>query len=157
MAILTDAFSTVLRLSLQVLPVLAVVLVVRAVLLRRSSRRVAFALWAVVGFRLLCPAALPSPLSLFNVPTVQTVQTTAQAIQASAQAAIPQAAAGAAGTAPTVTAPLEAAGQAAASVAEGGQSAGVLPSASHTLSLMEWGALLWAAGVAVLLLWGLVS
>ena len=84
MAILTDAFSTVLRLSLQVLPVLAVVLVVRAVLLRRSSRRVAFALWAVVGFRLLCPAALPSPLSLFNVPTVQTVQTTAQAIQASA-------------------------------------------------------------------------
>lgn len=157
MAILTDAFSTVLRLSLQVLPVLAVVLVVRAVLLRRSSRRVAFALWAVVGFRLLCPAALPSPLSLFNVPTVQTVQTTAQAIQASAQAAIPQAAAGAAGTAPTVTAPLEAVGQAAASVAEGGQSAGVLPSASHTLSLMEWGALLWAAGVAVLLLWGLVS
>ena len=58
MAILTDAFSTVLRLSLQVLPVLAVVLAVRAVLLRRSSRRVAFILWAVVGFRLLCPAAL---------------------------------------------------------------------------------------------------
>ena len=73
-------FSTVLNMSLTASFVIIAVLAVRF-LLRKAPRRFSYALWAVVLFRLLCPIALESPLSL--LPTSQPLVAVEQAFDGS--------------------------------------------------------------------------
>ena len=74
-------FSTVLNMSLTASFVIIAVLAVRF-LLRKAPRRFSYALWAVVLFRLLCPIALESPLSL--LPTSQPLAAVEQAVRPNA-------------------------------------------------------------------------
>ena len=61
MTTLTAVFQTLLDLSLTALPVMAAVLLAR-LCLHRAPKKYSYALWAVVGFRLLCSVSLPSPM-----------------------------------------------------------------------------------------------
>jgi len=61
-------FLTILNMSLTASYVIAVVLLVR-LLFKRAPKRYAYLLWAVVLFRLVCPVALNSELSVFNLPS----------------------------------------------------------------------------------------
>ena len=70
---LTELFGGMLHRSAAALPVMAAVLLAR-LCLRRAPKRFGFVLWAAVGFRLLCPAGLPSPVSIFNSPPVRAAQ-----------------------------------------------------------------------------------
>ena len=149
MTALTQIFSVVLRLSVQMLPVLAVVLAARALLLRQGSRRLTFVLWAVMGFRLLCPVSLPSPLSLFNLRSAQTVQSTARAVVPQLEAAP---------AAQTIPPALPAPGAVAGSAGvQAGQAAGAAQAAVPALTLLEVLAVIWAAGMALLLVYSLIS
>lgn len=67
---LTSLFLTVAELSLSTVPVILVLFALRF-LLRRAPKVYSYALWAAAGFRLLCPVALPSDWSLFNLPIFQ--------------------------------------------------------------------------------------
>ena len=58
-------FATVVNMSITASVVIAVVLLARLAL-KGAPKRFAYALWAVVLFRLLCPVALPSPVSLLQ-------------------------------------------------------------------------------------------
>lgn len=80
MNLLTELFSLLLERSAEVLPVLAVVLLVRLVLSRQGSRRVLYALWTVVGLRLVLPGSFPTAISVFNLPSVQHMQATAATV-----------------------------------------------------------------------------
>lgn len=63
MAVVTSLFQSLLGMALAALPVMAVVLAARW-LLRRAPKKYSYLLWAVVAFRLICPAALTSPVGL---------------------------------------------------------------------------------------------
>lgn len=67
---LANLFLQVAELSLQAVPVILALFVLRA-LLRKAPKVYSYALWSVVGFRLLCPAAPPSHWSLFNLSIFQ--------------------------------------------------------------------------------------
>lgn len=67
MELLTAVFSRLLSMALMALPVMGVVLAVRLAL-TRAPRKYRYALWLVVGFRLLCPVSLRGFLSIFNLP-----------------------------------------------------------------------------------------
>lgn len=70
-----SVFSQIFNMSLTASVVILCVLAVR-LLLKKAPKKFAYALWAVVLFRLLCPVSLPSPVSVLEVvqPEV-TVQT----------------------------------------------------------------------------------
>lgn len=70
-------FSRILNMSLTGSIVIAAVLLARF-LLRRSPKKYAYALWAVVLFRLLCPVSISAPVSALEVaaPRVQQSGTT---------------------------------------------------------------------------------
>jgi beta-lactamase regulating signal transducer with metallopeptidase domain len=79
------AFRGSLSMALTALPVMAAVLAVRWVLARcRAPKRIAYALWAAVGFRLVCPVTLSSVWSIFNA-----VRPVAEATAQIAPAGIP--------------------------------------------------------------------
>lgn len=61
-------FLTIVNMSLTASYVIAVVLLVR-LLFKRAPKKYAYLLWAVVLFRLVCPVALSSELSVFNLPS----------------------------------------------------------------------------------------
>lgn len=145
MTTLTAVFQALLDLSLTALPVMGAVLLAR-LCLRRAPRKYSYALWAVVGFRLLCPASLPSPLSLFNSAPVQTARETAQiAVQQWGQ------------TVPGYAPASPAAGNVGGNTA-GAASAGNLPSVVHSSpSAMEILAVVWAVGLAAMLIWAAVA
>ena len=145
MTTLTAVFQALLDLSLTALPVIAAVLPAR-LCLRRAPRRYSYGLWAVVGFRLVCPVSLPSPMSLFNSVPVQTAQESARiAVQqwgktASSNSYVPPDAGNI-----------------------GGNAAGSAPGGSLSLgapsgpSAMEILAVIWAVGLAAMLVWAAVS
>lgn len=62
---LQTGFAAVVNMSITASVVIAVVLLARFIL-KGAPKRFAYALWAVVLFRLLCPVALPSPVSLLQ-------------------------------------------------------------------------------------------
>ena len=70
MSVLETVFLQLLRMAEMALPVIAVVLALRLIL-RRAPRKYSYALWAVVGFRLICPVALSLPVSIFNLRTLK--------------------------------------------------------------------------------------
>lgn len=59
-------FQTVLQMSVRASLVILAVLVVR-LLLKKAPRKYSYLLWAVVGFRLICPVSVASVVSIFNV------------------------------------------------------------------------------------------
>ena len=65
MAYLTATFEQLLSMALTALPVMAVVLAVRW-LLKKAPKKYAYLLWLVVAFRLVCPAALESPVGIIQ-------------------------------------------------------------------------------------------
>ncbi len=60
-------FLKIVNMSFTASYVIAVILLIR-LLLKRAPRKYAYALWAIVLFRLVCPVAIPTDISLFNVP-----------------------------------------------------------------------------------------
>lgn len=46
---------------------IALVIMLLRIPLKRAPRRYSYMLWAILGIRLLCPVSLPSPVSLFNL------------------------------------------------------------------------------------------
>lgn len=63
---LEAVFSQILNMSLTGSVVILCVLAVR-LLLKKAPKKFAYALWAVVLFRLLCPVSLPAPVSVLEV------------------------------------------------------------------------------------------
>lgn len=59
-------FQTILQLSARASLVILAVLAVRF-LLKKAPRKYSYLLWAVVGFRLICPVSFSSAVSIFNV------------------------------------------------------------------------------------------
>lgn len=74
---MSEILSRILNMSLTGSIVIAAVLLAR-LLLRRSPKKYAYALWAVVLFRLLCPVSISAPVSALEVaaPRVQQSGTT---------------------------------------------------------------------------------
>ena len=74
---MSEVLSRILNMSLTGSIVIAAVLLARF-LLRRSPKKYAYALWAVVLFRLLCPVSISAPVSALEVaaPRVQQSGTT---------------------------------------------------------------------------------
>ncbi len=68
-------FLDILNLSIAASWLIAAVLIIRAVIMRKTPKWVSCLLWAVVGLRLLIPFSFESPISL--VPSVQTFNTDA--------------------------------------------------------------------------------
>lgn len=146
---LTNLFLTVAELSLSAVPVILVLFALRF-LLRRAPKVYSYALWAAAGFRLLCPVALPSDWSLFNLPIFQNrdpkeaIALTERAVQAGTRAIRRTA-----GTGQAVVSGTSVSGMSA------------IPSASSApaeVSAPGWSVsqivtLLWLAGILCILLW----
>lgn len=149
MTTLTAVFQSLLDLSLTALPVMAAVLLAR-LCLRRAPKKYSYALWAVVGFRLLCPMSLPSPISLFNSAPVQTAQE-------SARIAVQQWGKAASGSSysPPATRIVggNIGGNAAGSSIVGSLSLGA-PSGPSAMEILT---VIWAVGLAAMLIWAIVS
>ena len=72
---MSEFISTILNMSLTGSIVILVVLAAR-LLMRKLPKKYLYLLWAVVGFRLLCPVTLESSLSIFNIkPLKESVNT----------------------------------------------------------------------------------
>ena len=140
MTTLTNAFLQLLSLGMTAVPVILAVLLLR-LLLSRAPKKISYLLWSAVGFRLLCPVAFSSPLSLFNLSPMEPLasRTTGNlgggltSVDYGAAAAVT----GQTASAPALTAPL--------------------PAASHTELLAHLSAAVWLVGLLALLAWGVVS
>ncbi len=146
MELLLSAFSRLLSMSLTALPVLAAVLAARW-LLRKAPKKYSYGLWAAVGLRLACPWTLAQARwSLFNLPPLR---------QAAETAAV---SGGAGGELIRPAFPLPVQGTAVSPPPAGMTMAAELsqtPSAGELA--LRAAALVWAAGVAAVLLYGAVS
>ena len=67
---MNEFISTVLNMSLTGSIVILVVLAAR-LLMRKLPKKYLYLLWAIVGFRLLCPFTLESSLSIFNIAPIK--------------------------------------------------------------------------------------
>ena len=63
---MADLLLTVLDMSITASYVILAILIMR-LLLKKAPKKYSYALWAVAGFRLVCPVSFPSVLSLFNL------------------------------------------------------------------------------------------
>lgn len=142
MAALTAVFSRLLSMAVAALPVMALVLAVRAAL-GRAPARYRYGLWLAVGFRLACPVSVARLWSLFNLPGVRTVGEATGTVGSGAVRALVD-------TAPTVAAVPPAAMNGTAVVSE---------AAAPTLweAALPWCAVLWVLGMLAVLTWGVVS
>lgn len=140
MNLLTGAFSALLSQSVTALPVMAVVVLAR-ILLARVPGKYRYVLWAAVGFRLLCPVALASPVSLFNLSSMEPV----------AQRTVQSAGAGLTAVEYDVPAAAERLGNLAASQVTG------TASAAPGLSALELSALIWLTGLLAIAVYAAVS
>ena len=140
MTALTNAFLQLLSLGMTAVPVILAVLLLR-LLLSRAPKKISYLLWLAVGFRLLCPVAFSSPLSLFNLSPMEPLasRTTGNlgggltSVDYGAAAAVT----GQPASAPALTSPL--------------------PAASNTEMLAHVSAAVWLLGLLALLAWGVVS
>jgi len=67
---MANLFLTILDMSITASYVILAILVVR-LLLKKAPKKYSYALWAVAGFRLVCPVSFQSVLSLFNLSLPQ--------------------------------------------------------------------------------------
>ena len=142
MAALTAVFSRLLSMAVAALPVMALVLAVRAAL-GRAPARYRYALWLAVGFRLACPVSVARLWSLFNLPGVRTVGEATGTVGSGAVRALVD-------TAPTVAAVPPAAMNGTAVVSEAAEP-------SFWEAALPWCAVLWVLGMLAVLTWGVVS
>lgn len=142
MAALTAVFSRLLSMAVAALPVMALVLAVRAAL-GRAPARYRYGLWLAVGFRLACPVSVARLWSLFNLPGIRAVGEAAGTVGSGAVRALVN-------TAPTAAAVPPAAVNGTAVVAEAAEP-------SFWEAAFPWCAVLWALGVLAVLTWGVVS
>lgn len=70
MGVLKGIFTTVFNMSVTASIAILLVLCMRFII-RKAPKWVSYLLWAVVGFRLICPYSLPSSLSVFNLEFFQ--------------------------------------------------------------------------------------
>ncbi len=185
---MTVLFETVLRMSMTASVVILAVLLLRLPL-RKAPKKISYALWSAVGFRLLCPVSFRSVFSLFrfmpgqvsgffsgtpaetelSAPLVSAVQA-----ELSAAPVLLQSAETAAGSLPLPDAsafslPMQtfestftssplvpAAEEAVRNAAPSVESAVPVP-VDHAALFLRIGAAVWLAGMAVLLLYALVS
>lgn len=142
MAALAAVFSRLLSMAVAALPVMALVLAVRAAL-GRSPARYRYALWLAVGFRLACPVSVEGLWSLYNLPGIHAVaETTGTAGSGVVRSLVD--------TAPTVPAVPPAAMSGAAVVSEAAEP-------SFWAAALPWCAVLWVLGMLAVLIWGMVS
>lgn len=66
MKVLEIVFEKILQMGVEAAFVIAAVLLIR-MLMKRFPRKYVYLLWLIVGIRLVCPVALSSSLSLFNL------------------------------------------------------------------------------------------
>lgn len=142
MAALTAVFSRLLSMAVAALPVMALVLAVRAAL-GRAPARYRYGLWLAVGFRLACPVSVARLWSLFNLPGIRAVGEAAGTVGSGAVRALVD-------TAPTAAAVPPSAVNGTAVVAEAAEP-------SFWEAAFPWCAVLWALGVLAVLTWGVVS
>lgn len=141
MTALAAVFSRLLSMAVAALPVMALVLAVRAAL-GRAPARYRYGLWLAVGFRLACPVSVERLWSLYNLPGIRAVaETTGTAGSGVVRSLVD--------TAPSVPAvpPAAMSGAAVAEAAEPSFWAAALP----------WCAMLWVLGMLAVLIWGMVS
>lgn len=63
---LYQIFTQILNMGITASVVIAVVILIRAVM-HRMPKKYLYMLWVIVGIRLICPVAVSSPVSLFNM------------------------------------------------------------------------------------------
>ena len=142
MAALAVVFSRLLSMAVAALPVMALVLAVRAAL-GRAPARYRYGLWLAVGFRLACPVSVERLWSLYNLPGIRAVaETTGTAGSGIVRSLVD--------TAPSVPAVPPAAMSGAAVVSEAAEP-------SFWAAALPWCAVLWVLGMLAVLIWGMVS
>ncbi|WP_308856794.1 M56 family metallopeptidase [uncultured Oscillibacter sp.] len=142
MAALAVVFSRLLSMAVAALPVMALVLAVRAAL-GRAPARYRYGLWLAVGFRLACPVSVERLWSLYNLPGIRAVaETTGTAGSGVVRSLVD--------TAPSVPAVPPAAMNGTAVVSE-------VTEPSFWELVLPWCAVLWVLGVLAVLIWGMVS
>jgi beta-lactamase regulating signal transducer with metallopeptidase domain len=143
MTVLTGVFLKLLSQGMTAVPVICAVLLLR-LLLFRAPRKYSYLLWAAVGFRLLCPVTVSSPLSLFNLRPMEPVAARTTGNLAGGLTSVDY------GTAAAAAGQTSAAPVPAASL--------TVPSAAHgTEMLARISAAVWLLGLLALLTWGIVS
>lgn len=142
MAALAAVFSRLLSMAVAALPVMALVLAVRAAL-GRAPARYRYDLWLAVGFRLACPVSVERLWSLYNLPGIHAVaETTGTAGSGIVRSLVD--------TAPSVPAVPPAAMSGTAVVSEAAEP-------SFWAAALPWCAVLWVLGMLAVLIWGMVS
>ena len=144
MELLTAVFSRLLSMALMALPVMGVVLAVRLAL-TRAPRKYRYALWLVVGFRLLCPVSLQGFLSIFNLPGLYDLAEATGSVDGGVVTALPPVAAAMAPASPAANAPVL------VSPGISGTVESTLPTLTETAGLTQGELLLRAASVVWLL------
>lgn len=144
MELLTAVFSRLLSMALMALPVMGVVLAVRLAL-TRAPRKYRYALWLVVGFRLLCPVSLRGFLSIFNLPGLYDLAEATGSVDGGVVTALPPVAAAMAPASPAANAPVL------VSPGISGTVENTLPTLTETAGLTQGELLLRAASVVWLL------
>ena len=142
MAALAAVFSRLLSMAVAALPVMALVLAVRAAL-GRAPARYRYALWLAVGFRLACPVSVEGLWSLYNLPGIRAVAETTGTTGSGIVRSLVD-------TAPSVPAVLPAAMSGTAVVSEAAEP-------SFWAAALPWCAVLWVLGMLAVLIWGVVS
>ncbi len=152
-------FLKVLNMSTGACYVIAAVLLAR-LLLRRAPKIYSYLLWAVVGFRLCCPFSFRSVFSLFSVKPLQSTLSAGYGVAnpvffPDVYDTLEQVAAG--------TESLELSGVLVMNpslTGGGGNSATIPPEGTMSVStgsILDLVVLIWFAGIAVLLIYGLIS
>lgn len=144
MELLKSVFSGVLSMSLKAVPVILLVLLLRLVL-RRVSSRWSYALWAVPLFRLICPLSIPAAVSLYNLPLLHRAAT-GSSIKGTASGF-----ANSKGTSLSFSALSTSGGTGA--VEQGAASAANAAPTSGGVDTLAVAAVLWGVGVLLLLGW----
>ena len=66
-----DIVQKIIDMSIEATVVILVVLLVRGLVMRRFPKKYVYLLWIIVGIRLMCPVALNSSVSLFNIDVLE--------------------------------------------------------------------------------------
>lgn len=148
MELLTAVFSRLLSMALMALPVMGVVLLARLAL-TRAPRKYRYALWLVVGFRLVCPVSLQGVLSIFNLPGLYDLAEATGSVDGGVVTALPPVAAAMSPASSGANAPVL------TSPGVSGTVENTLPTLTEATGLTQGELLLRAASVAWLL--GLVA
>lgn len=137
---MTDIFQTILNMSITGAFIAATIILLRLPL-RRLPRKYSYALWSILGIRLLCPISFSSALNLFNLFKPRVIENEMTYIAADASAVQ---------TVVNIVSPVQE------------EAAGIALNQPQTLpdrteALMFAASAVWLAGVAVILIYIIIS